>query len=271
MSGLSASIWPCGQGIAPGEDRQVRTGRLVATPRAGRRWRAGPSSGRSMADAGGEVACSGVRLAVAASARRASGPAARHRAVCRGRPGFLAAPRGVAIAGPSGTAGVPAQFRVALQARDVMPEVLRSIGFDPAPADEEFVARCQSALDVVKHDLDVTGYGQYRMRARFGGWPASVYPTMPDGSYWGRKRGHVPRGQRFLAAVPCGRLGLGHAQGDTRDRVASVCRPRRSSGLDLGRRGTRRPHRQGGMVALHQHRACASPVGQLTAKIAKTF
>jgi hypothetical protein len=42
-----------------------------------------------------------------------------------------------------------------------MPEAMRSIGFDPAPADEEFVARCQSALDVVQHDLDVTGYGQY--------------------------------------------------------------------------------------------------------------
>jgi hypothetical protein len=51
------------------------------------------------------------------------------------------------------------------------------------------VARCQSALDVVQHDLDVTGYGQYRMRPRFGGWPASVYPTLPDGSYWGGTEG----------------------------------------------------------------------------------
>ncbi len=71
-----------------------------------------------------------------------------------------------------------------------MPEALRSIGFDPAPADEAFMARCQNALDVVQHDLDVTGYGQYRMRARFGrGWPAAVYPTMPDGSYWGGGQG----------------------------------------------------------------------------------
>ena len=99
-----------------------------------------------------------------------------------------AAPRGLATSDPSG-AGVPAQFRVASQAVDLMPEVMRSIGFDPAPADEEFVARCQSALDIVQHDLDVTGYGQYRMRARFGGWPASVYPTMPDGSYWGGSEG----------------------------------------------------------------------------------
>jgi hypothetical protein len=99
-----------------------------------------------------------------------------------------AAPRGLATSHPSG-AGVPAQFRVARQARDLMPEVMRSIGFDPAPADEEFLARCQSALDAVQHDLDVTGYGQYRMRARFGAWPASVYATLPDGSYWGGTEG----------------------------------------------------------------------------------
>ena len=47
------------------------------------------------------------------------------------------------------------------------------------------MARCQSALGFVQHDLDVIGYGHYRVRARFGGWPASVYATLPDGSYWG--------------------------------------------------------------------------------------
>jgi hypothetical protein len=101
-----------------------------------------------------------------------------------------AAPRGVAIGGPSENTDVPAEFRVTFQALDLMPDVLRSIGFDPAPADEAFVARCQSALDVVQRDLDVTGYGQHRMRARFGrGWPAAVYPAMPDGSYWGGDQG----------------------------------------------------------------------------------
>ena len=105
-------------------------------------------------------------------------------------PAGWAAPRGLTIADPSGNAGVPARFRVAFQLLDLMPEVLRSIGFDPAPADEAFVARCQSAIDVVQHDLDVTGHGQYRMRARFGrGWPTGVYPTMPDGSYWGGGQG----------------------------------------------------------------------------------
>jgi hypothetical protein len=105
-------------------------------------------------------------------------------------PAGRTAPLGLTNADPSGNAGVAARFSVAFQVLDLMPEVLRSIGFDPAPADEAFVARCQSAMDVVQHDLDLTGYGQYRMQARFGrGWPAAVYPTMPDGSYWGGSEG----------------------------------------------------------------------------------
>ncbi len=105
----------------------------------------------------------------------------------RNRTGGWAAPRGLVLSDQPG--GIHARFAAIGQAVDLMPEVLRSIGFDPAPADEAFVARCQSALDVVQLDLDVTGYGQYRMRARFGGWPASVLPTLPDGSYWGGTEG----------------------------------------------------------------------------------
>ncbi len=76
-------------------------------------------------------------------------------------------------------------IRAAMRVLDLMPEAMRSIGFDPAPADEEFAARCQSALDLVQHDLDITGYGQYRMRARLGrGWPANMFAALPDGSYW---------------------------------------------------------------------------------------
>jgi hypothetical protein len=79
-------------------------------------------------------------------------------------------------------------------ALDLMPEALRSIGFDPATADREFTARCQDALDVVQHDLDVTGYGQFRMRARLGsGWPATIFATLPDGSYWGGGQGMTRR------------------------------------------------------------------------------
>lgn len=79
----------------------------------------------------------------------------------------------------------PQDMAAAMAALDLMPEAMRSIGFDPAPADEEFAARCQSALDIVQHDLDVTGYGRYRMRASLGrGWPAAMFATLPDGSYW---------------------------------------------------------------------------------------
>jgi hypothetical protein len=46
----------------------------------------------------------------------------------------------------------------------LMPEVLRSIGSDPAASDEEFVARCQDALDLVQRTWTPpasagTGYG----------------------------------------------------------------------------------------------------------------
>jgi hypothetical protein len=66
----------------------------------------------------------------------------------------------------------------------LMPEALRSIGFDPAPAEEEFTARCQAALDIVQRDLDATGYGRYRVRAYLTQWPTTVFAALPDGSYW---------------------------------------------------------------------------------------
>ena len=66
-----------------------------------------------------------------------------------------------------------------------MPVALRSIGFDPSPADAAFVARCRAALEVVQRDLDATGYGEYQMRPTPpGGWPVSVHAALPDGSYW---------------------------------------------------------------------------------------
>lgn len=71
---------------------------------------------------------------------------------------------------------------------DLMPKAMRSIGFDPAPADVEFRDRCQEALDIVQHDLDATGYGQYRMQAR-AVRPGVMYATFPDGSYWGGGEG----------------------------------------------------------------------------------
>lgn len=82
------------------------------------------------------------------------------------------------------------RHEAAFTALDLMPKVLRSIGFDPAPADEAFRARCQGALDIVQRDLDATGYGRFRVRAHIGrGWPARVHPALPDGSYWGGGEG----------------------------------------------------------------------------------
>lgn len=49
-----------------------------------------------------------------------------------------------------------AQLLSALAALDLMPVALKSIGFDPAAADEVFTAPCQSALDIVQCDLDAT-------------------------------------------------------------------------------------------------------------------
>jgi len=77
------------------------------------------------------------------------------------------------------------QHRATMEAIELMPEVLRSVGFDPAPANQEFAARCQKALDIVQRDLDATGYDQYQMRAQISeGWPAIVFAALPDGSYW---------------------------------------------------------------------------------------
>lgn len=91
--------------------------------------------------------------------------------------------------------------RAVLDAMELMPEVLRSLGFDPAPADAEFRARCQSAVDIVQRDLDATGYGRYQMRARFGvGWPLRVHATLPDGS-WGEGMSREMEGSWLLVAA----------------------------------------------------------------------
>jgi hypothetical protein len=91
---------------------------------------------------------------------------------------------------------LPAEIRLrqqaVLAALELMPDALRSIGFDPAPADKAFMARCRAALDIVQRDLDATGYGHYRMRAHLGrGWPARIFPAFPDGSYWGGAEGRA--------------------------------------------------------------------------------
>jgi hypothetical protein len=89
-----------------------------------------------------------------------------------------------------------------LDVLDLMPKALRSLGFEPGSADQEFIARCQNALDIVQHDLDVTGYGEFRMQIRLSrGQPGIVVATMADGSYWGEGMSRELSGSRLLYAM----------------------------------------------------------------------
>ena len=85
------------------------------------------------------------------------------------RGGLRAQPAGPGQPVPAEVRRLQRRLGAALDARELMPEVLRSLGFDPAPASEEFMARCQSAVDVVQHDLDATGYGRYQRYPRSNG------------------------------------------------------------------------------------------------------
>ena len=69
---------------------------------------------------------------------------------------------------------------------DLMPQALRSIGFDPSAGAAVFMTRSQEILDVVQRDLDATGYGEYRMRpVNLSFEPrVAVYAALPDGGSW---------------------------------------------------------------------------------------
>jgi hypothetical protein len=72
------------------------------------------------------------------------------------------------------------------QARELMPEVLESIGYHVVTADE-LAARCRAALAVVQRDLDATGLGEFVMRpVNLAGGPISLsmYAALPDGRSW---------------------------------------------------------------------------------------
>lgn len=154
----------------------------------------------------------------------------------------------------------------------LMPKALRSIGFDPAAADEEFTARCQDALDIVQHDLDVTGYGQFRMRARFGsGWPATIFPTLPNDSYWGGGQG-MTRGMHGAVLLCTAAESVSDTLKEVHEIAWPVCA---AHGRDpLTSLWDDEP------VALIDEvpwwwctraRHALAPVGQLTAKIAETL
>jgi hypothetical protein len=157
-------------------------------------------------------------------------------------------------------------------ALELMPEAMRSIGFDPAPADEEFVARCQSALDVVRHDLDVTGCGRYRMRASFSaGWPRTVYATLPDGSYWGEGEG-MSRGMGsswlLFSAADSVSATIKEATRSSGRCAPSTAVIRRLLSGTVRSRPTSSTRWCGGGAPTQ---ATREPVGQLTAEIAKTL
>lgn len=112
-----------------------------------------------------------------------------------GRSGWSGQPLRLGQPLPAEVQHVQRRHRADRDVMELMPEVLRSIGFDPAPADEEFTARCQKALDLVQHDLNTTGYGCYQMRARLSqGWPPTIYATLPDGSHWAAGEPGITRG-----------------------------------------------------------------------------
>jgi len=69
---------------------------------------------------------------------------------------------------------------------DLMPQALRSIGFDPSAGAAVFMTRSQEILNVVQRDLDATGYGEYRMRpVNLSFEPrVAVYAALPDGGSW---------------------------------------------------------------------------------------
>src|SRR5579859_1738172 len=157
-----------------------------------------------MADAGGEVACGGFdspllgQLAELRAGRCGTEPSAED------GPAAWAAPSGLATAGPSGNADVPAPVRVAFQALDLMPEAMRSIGFDPAPrrgicgALPER-AGCRAARPGRHRLRPVSGAGTPRP-----GMARDGVRDLAGRIVLGRRRGHVPRDDRSLAALPRG-------------------------------------------------------------------
>jgi hypothetical protein len=161
------------------------------------------------------------------------------------------------------------RLRAAEAALKLMPEVLRSIGFDPGPADEEFRARCQDALDVVQHDLDVTGYGQYRMRAgRGAGQYGVMHATWPDGMYWGGGEG-MSRDMNGSGLLVNAAAAVSATIEDVHEIEWPVCAVHSD-----GPRTRWEPVALARKVAVWQctrGRHVLAPVGQLTADIAKTL
>ena len=159
-------------------------------------------------------------------------------------------------------------------ALDLMPEALRSIGFDPAAADEEFTARCQAALDVVQRDLDVTGSGQYRMRAFLDrAWPVEVFAALPDGSRWAAGGWGMTRRMDDASLLINAAGGVGGTIEEVHEVEWPVCAVHGSDPVTRYLHGEEPVEFIDGVVWWWCTRAghAVAPVGQLTAKLAKTL
>jgi|SRR6185437_1282908 len=81
-------------------------------------------------------------------------------------------------------AGLPAEDTRTV--RKMMVEALRSLGYKIIE-EREFAERCKIPLGIVQRDLDITGYGEYRMRpVNLASGPIYVemWAALPDGSSW---------------------------------------------------------------------------------------
>ena len=156
------------------------------------------------------------------------------------RGGLWAQPVGAGQPVPAEVQRLQRWHRAALDAMELMPEVLRSLGFDPAPARRGVRGPLPEragyrAARPGRHRLrPVSDAGAYR---RGMALECACEPCRTARTGAGARA--CPVRCKVPGCYLCGRLGLRHAQGDTRDRVAGVRRPRRSSGVDLGRRGPR--------------------------------
>ena len=165
------------------------------------------------------------------------------------------------------------KFSEARAALALMPEALRSIGFDPAAADEEFTARCQAALDIVQRDLDVTGYGQYRMRAHLDrGWPPTVFAALPDGSYWSGAWG-MTRQMDDASLLFTAASSVSGTLEEVHQIQWPVCAAHGGIPLAYPLYGEELVEIIGGVVSWWCARGghALAPVGQLTARIARTL
>jgi hypothetical protein len=153
-----------------------------------------------------------------------------------------------------------------LAVADLMPQALRSIGFDPSAGTAVFMTRSQEILDVVQRDLDATGYGEYRMRpVNLSFEPrVAVYAALPDGGSWSGVGEGMTRRMNdadllwHAAQSVSGTLAevLGNRVAGLRDP------PRRAHDPFIGQRYAACEHQWSGVVVPRRPRACGRAGGR---------